>query len=153
MRPPLEIRDAGSDDYEAIFGLHEAHFKEGIERIWGWDGSRQRENFADEWRTVTTRSLFLAERWIGYVQLKENADCLYLLCLAVKPEFQGRGIGRSVMNGLQAEAARCTLPLRLSVFRSNPRAERFYEGLGFQVSGSNEDLIRMEWLPSSGLNI
>lgn len=54
------------------------------------------------------------------------------------------------MNGLQAEAARSTLPLRLSVFRSNPRAERFYEGLGFQVSGSNEDLIRMEWLPSLG---
>lgn len=150
MSPPLEIRDAGSDDYEAIFGLHEALFKEGIERIWGGDDSRQRENFADEWRTLTTRSLFLAERWIGYVQLKKGADCLYLLCIAVMPEFQGMGIGRSVMNGLQAEAAECALPLRLSVFRSNPRAERFYEGLGFRVSGMNEDLIRMEWLPSLG---
>lgn len=148
MSPPLEIRDAGSDDYEAIFGLHEALFKEAIERIWGWDDSRQRENFAEEWRTVATRSLFLAEGWVGYVQLKHEADCLYLLCLAVMPDFQGMGIGRSVMNGLQAEATRSELPLRLSVFRSNPRAERFYEGLGFQVSGTNGDLIRMEWLPS-----
>ena len=150
MSPPFEIRDAGSDDYEALFGLHEALFKEGIERIWGWDEFRQRENFAEEWESVTTRSLFLAERWIGYVQLKEEADCLYLLCLAVMPEFQGMGIGRSVMAGLQIEAARCALPLRLSVFRSNPRAERFYEGLGFRVSGMNEDLVRMEWLPSRG---
>jgi ribosomal protein S18 acetylase RimI-like enzyme len=150
MSPPVEIRDARSDDYEAIFGLHEALFKEGIERIWGWEDSRQRENFAEEWQSVTTRSLFLGERWIGYVQLKEEADCLYLLCLAVMPEFQGMGIGRSVMAGLQIEAARCALPLRLSVFRSNPRAERFYEGLGFRISGMNEDLVRMEWLPSRG---
>jgi ribosomal protein S18 acetylase RimI-like enzyme len=150
MSSLFEIRDAGSDDYEAMFGLHEALFKEGIERIWGWDDSRQRENFADEWRTVATRSLFFAERWIGYVQLKEEADCLYLLCIAVKPEFQGMGIGRSVMAGLKMEAERCALPLRLSVFRSNPRAERFYEGLGFRVSGMNEDLVRMEWSPSPG---
>lgn len=148
MSSLFEIRDAGSDDYEAIFGLHEALFKEGIEMIWGWDESWQRENFAEEWRTATTRSLFLAERWIGYVQLKKEADCHYLLCLAVMPDFQGMGIGRSVMNGLQAEATRSELPLRLSVFRTNPRAERFYEGLGFQVSGTNGDLIRMEWLPS-----
>lgn len=150
MSPPLEIRDAGSDDYEAIFGLHEALFKEGIERIWGWDDSRQRENFADECRTVMTRSLFWAEQWIGYVQLKEEADCLYLLCLAVTPDFQGMGIGRSVMAGLQLEAAGCALPLRLWVFRTNPRAEQFYSRLGFRVSGLNEHLVRMEWLPSLG---
>ena len=150
MSPHFEIRDAGLDDYEAIFGLHEALFKDAIDRIWGWDETRQRENFAEEWQSVTTRSLFLVARWIGYVQLKEDGDCLYLLCIAVKPEFQGMGIGRSVMAGLQAEASRCALPLRLSVFRTNPRAERFYRGLGFQVSTMNEDLVRMEWLPSHG---
>lgn len=147
MSSLFEIRDAGSDDYEAIFGLHEALFKEGIEMIWGWDESWQRENFAEEWRTATTRSLFHAERWIGYVQLQEKPDCLYLLCIAVMPEFQGMGIGRSLIAGLQVEAARCALPLRLSVFRTNPRAERFYEGLGFRVSGNKEELVRMEWLP------
>jgi len=147
MRPSLEIRDARSDEYEAIFSLHEALFKEGIERIWGWDDARQRENFAEEWRSVRTRSLLFAERWIGYVQLKLETDCLYLLCLAVIPEFQGTGVGRSVMDELKKQAVTSGLPLRLSVFRSNPRAERFYQGLGFRVSGMNEDLVRMEWLP------
>lgn len=57
---------------------------------------------------------------------------LYLL-----PDFQGLGIGSSLVSSLQCEAAERRVPLRLKVLKVNP-AKRFYERMGFSVKEETE---------------
>lgn len=63
------------------------------------------------------------------------------LCLAVRPDAQRRGIGRSLMSHLQAEASRCGASrVRLFVASSNQHARALYASLGF-VSQT----VEMRW--------
>lgn len=80
---------------------------------------------------------------------KEESDFIYLLSIAIIPDFQGRGIGREIMLGFQRMAEELGQPLRLSVFRTNPRALSFYLNLGFRVAEETPEFHRLEWLPET----
>jgi len=145
MLATFEVRDAEPADYEHVFDLYGALFREHIEQIWGWDEAWQIANFAEEWRTARTRVIVVEGRIAGYIQLKLEADHSYLLSLGIAPTSQGGGIGRRIMEDLMGETVRRGVPLRLSVFRTNPRALKFYEVLGFQVTEATAEFHRLEW--------
>jgi ribosomal protein S18 acetylase RimI-like enzyme len=84
--------------------------------------------------------LHLGGSFDGYIQL-----------IAVFPEFQGRGLGESVMRFAEEKIFQRSKNVFLSVSSFNPRAQKFYERLGYQktgelvdflVAGSNEILMR-----------
>ena len=57
--------------------------------------------------------------------------------LAVRPEFQGRGLGTAILeHAIQAEANRGADRATLEVRRSNAPARRLYERLGFEVAAT-----------------
>ncbi|KPL54860.1 hypothetical protein ABB55_23735 [Prosthecomicrobium hirschii] len=65
----------------------------------------------------------------------------YLELLAVLPAFQGRGIGRAVMDWLAGEGLKAGgTNLWLCVSDWNAPARAFYEGLGFEAVGPIPDL-------------
>ena len=142
------MRPASAADALAVYFLYKALFQEHIEKIWGWDETWQQGNFAEEWQVAETRCAYSGSRLAGYVQLKREPDHLYLLSVALGPDFQGRGIGRRIMLGFQEEAAHAGLPLRLSVFRTNLRALAFYKSLDFRVTAETEEFHRLEWCPA-----
>jgi len=56
--------------------------------------------------------------------------------ISVDPAFQGRGVGRALVEGAIAEASRRGgRRLTLRVFEANERARRLYEAAGFLVEG------------------
>lgn len=58
----------------------------------------------------------------------------YIDCVAVNPEFQGKGIGSALFNFLIKEfVSNQQKPLGLLVDLDNPQAKRLYKRLGFQV--------------------
>jgi ribosomal protein S18 acetylase RimI-like enzyme len=79
--------------------------------------------------------ILLVERLPREVRLRT----LYLL-----PDFQGRGIGCSLVSALQKEAAARAVPMRLHVLKVNP-AKRFYERLGFGVEEETEYFFYMRY--------
>jgi ribosomal protein S18 acetylase RimI-like enzyme len=145
----FELHEAEPSDAEPIYALYESLFRHHIEQIWGWDEAWQRANFTEEWQMARTWRVESQGRLAGYIQQKNEQDFVYLLSVAIIPDFQGRGIGRQIMAGFQDEAARLGQPLRLSVFRTNPRALSFYQGLDFRVTEETEAFHRLEWLPAS----
>ena len=156
IRPPFsmppsdfELHEAAASDADPIYGLYESLFRHHVEQIWGWDEAWQRENFAEEWEVTRTWRVESQGRLAGYIQQKNEQDFVYLLSVAIIPDFQGRGIGRQIMGRFQEEAAKLGQPLRLSVFRTNPRALSFYQGLGFRVTEETDAFHRLEWLPAS----
>ena len=61
-----------------------------------------------------------------------------------RAEHCTRGIGTTLLHGLQSEAAAAGKPLRLHVERFNP-ALRLYERLGFQQIEDRGVYLFMEW--------
>ncbi len=149
MTPSFDLRSATPDDGDAVFALYEELFRHHIERIWGWDPAWQTLNFAEEWRAARTEVIFSAGRLAGYLQVKNEPDHTYILSLGLLPSVQGQGIGRLIMSDLKKEAGPRGLPLRLSVFRTNPRALRFYETLDFRITDATPEFHRLEWRPDS----
>ncbi|MDB6080147.1 MAG: hypothetical protein JWO82_3894 [Akkermansiaceae bacterium] len=145
--PPYELRVATDADRPPVYRIYGELFRGDIERIWGWDETWQRENFAAEWGASETRIIEVAGRLAGYIQRQFREDHDYLLSLGLIPEMQGRGLGSSIMRGLQKEAGMRGLALRLSVFRTEPRRLPFYQGLGFRVTETAEAFWRLECLP------
>ena len=61
---------------------------------------------------------------------------LYLRNIALHPDVQGQGMGTRLVKQLQEQAAKRNVPFNLSLFRTNHRAARFYERLGFERTGA-----------------
>jgi ribosomal protein S18 acetylase RimI-like enzyme len=77
-----------------------------------------------------------------YVARKEEE--IRIVDIALMPEFCNRGIGTTLLRGLQAEAAAAGKPLRIHVERFNP-ALRLYERLGFREIADRGVYLFMEW--------
>jgi len=67
----------------------------------------------------------------GFVSLQGDT----LAALFVSPAFQGRGLGRRLMDRVKRLRDR----LELTVYRENQRAVRFYRRCGFAVVGERTD--------------
>ena len=147
--PHFKLTGASPADAGPIFDLYKELFHGHIQQIWGWDETWQRLNFEEEWKTARTWRIESQDRLVGYLQQKEENDFIYLLSVAIIPDFQGRGIGREIMLGFQRMAEELGQPLRLSVFRTNPRALSFYLNLGFRVAEEAPEFHRLEWLPET----
>lgn len=61
-------------------------------------------------------------------------DWWYLAHIYIKPEYQGRGIGTEIIKNDISEHDK----ILLQVMKSNPRAKKLYESLGFVVSQEND---------------
>ena len=90
---------------------------------------------------------------VGYVCLWEVADELHITNIAVHPAFRRRGIARTLLGGVLADA--CQRKLRLVVLEvrpSNAEARGLYDAFGFRVVGrrrgyyydTGEDALVME---------
>lgn len=70
-------------------------------------------------------------------------DSLHIVELQLLPEMQGKGIGSAVVRHLIQHGAGLGLPVTLSVVPANPRAQRLYERLGFEVTGVEGPFVHM----------
>jgi ribosomal protein S18 acetylase RimI-like enzyme len=125
--------------------LFRAAFHAHIQEIWGWDESWQRSNFEEEFASAETSVIEDGGRIIGYFQILNEDDRIYLLDLVISAELQGRGIGSGVIKALQQLASARNVPLQLAVFRTNPQAQRLYKRLGFVQVGETEVHVKMCW--------
>jgi len=145
MVPHFTISAAGEDDYDSVFALHEQLFRTHIEQIWGWHQDWQRENFSNNWKQCDTRVIESHRELIRYVQTFQYPDHIFLKNLGLLPPHQSKGIGLSIMQDLQAKATALGLPIRLSVFTTNPRAQRFYERIGSINESRTAEFQHVSW--------
>ena len=82
-----------------------------------------------------------------YVARKEEE--IRIVDIALMPDHCNRGIGTTLLRGLQAEAAAAGKPLRIHVERFNP-ALRLYERLGFREIADRGVYLFMEWRAITG---
>jgi ribosomal protein S18 acetylase RimI-like enzyme len=141
----MQFSLATQSDQDAIFALHEKVFRPHIEQIWGWDDAWQKNHFQTSWQDVQTEIFRENGALMGYVQSYQEPEYYYVKNFAVEPQVQGQGIGSTVMELIKQRALHEGLPIMLSVFRTNLRAIKFYERLGFEQFEKVETGVRMQW--------
>jgi ribosomal protein S18 acetylase RimI-like enzyme len=152
----VELRAATAADSEFCYQLHKAALGPYVAAIWGWDDQTQRASHArvfnpDRWQIITARGVD-----IGMIDVERRPDEIYLGRIEISPDYQGRGIGTSLVSALIAEASRNGQALALEVLSVNERAYALYERLGLVEVGRHGDnnvKIAMRYLPSSATEL
>jgi ribosomal protein S18 acetylase RimI-like enzyme len=141
----MDLRPTVDSEEADLFEIHRSVFRPHIEQIWGWDERCQRSNFAMELACSTTSTIRIDALIVGYVQLRDEANRIYVQNIALLPDFQRQGIGTRLIKELQAKAAARGVPVELGVFRTNAPARRFYERLGFEWTYDTETHTELSW--------
>lgn len=122
---------------------------------WGWDEAMQRSFLHMQWNAQRHSYLQIypnakqyvvcsGEAPVGRIIVSRSDREIRLIDLSILTLFRNRGIGTKLLLRLQNEAASASLPLRLSVLRTNP-AKSLYVRLGFRMAGENGIYDYMEW--------
>ena len=82
---------------------------------------------------------------IGVIKVLQDGTTWTLEQFQVAPEFQGRGLGTTVLRALIEDARRSGALLRLSVLKQNPAA-RLYARLGFRTLAESANAYKMTFI-------
>ena len=161
MRTTVHLRPAAKEDEDFLFHLYCDTRAEEV-KMWGlataqaeallhmqYD-ARQRSyefQFADAENSI----VLLDRRPVGRMLVCKSGGEFRLVDIALLADTRGAGIGRRLLEDLQAEAQKAGKPVRLHVEKSNP-AIRLYERLGFVTIADKGAYIQMERASLSGDN-
>jgi ribosomal protein S18 acetylase RimI-like enzyme len=144
--PDLRVRPALSGDREFLFEVRRAALRAYVEQTSGWDDAEQRVIADKEFAELPYAVVEESGRTVGYVCVLHRSEYDFIEEIALLPEAQGRGIGTRVLRDILGAAQRRGVPVRLSVFVSNP-AQALYARLGFEVVRIEEPRMSMRWTP------
>lgn len=139
---------ADKSHYEFIYRLKKQVYLDYIKRIWSWDEDAQREFYAQEWQTLIPDVILYNKKPIGTICVWNDDESLHIERFYILPEYQNKGIGSHLVKTVLDKADKEGLTARLHVLKINP-AISLYQRLGYQVTGEDEILYRMERKPES----
>lgn len=105
----------------------------------------QKNYYALQYPNLETKIILFENEKIGKLLLADLVDRLVIVDLALLLKYQNIGIGTEVLQRIVERARNSNQNIELSVLRSNERAKRLYERMGFQVINYSELYIKLEW--------
>lgn len=87
---------------------------------------------------------------VGFGYCKKDESETYLTG-GLKESFRGKGYGKNLFSHLLTEAKSFNTPITLEVLKTNERAKRLYESLGFSELSSDDRVIKMEYRNDSAV--
>jgi ribosomal protein S18 acetylase RimI-like enzyme len=76
---------------------------------------------------------------MGTITLEKRPTAIFLALIEIHPDYQGRGLGSSLIRDVISDAYGRGLDVELNVLKANPRAKRLYERLGFMITEEQEE--------------
>jgi ribosomal protein S18 acetylase RimI-like enzyme len=140
----LRVRPALGSDREFLFEVRRAVLRGYVEQTAGWDDAEQRSTADKEFTELPFAVVEESGRSIGYVCVIHEREHDFVEEIALLPETQGRGIGTQLLRSILRAARRRGVPVRLSVFVTNP-ARTLYARLGFEVVRIADPRMSMQW--------
>lgn len=121
----------------------------------GWDSAQkatfvqmqfdaQHAYYREHYAGASFDIILVSGRSAGRLYVERASEEFRIIDIALLPEFCNRGIGTTLLKGLQVEAHAARKPLRIHVERFNP-ALRLYERLGFRQIADRGVYLFMEW--------
>jgi ribosomal protein S18 acetylase RimI-like enzyme len=145
------LRQATLADRDYLFNLHRATMREYVDATWGWNDEWQRDYFDKKFDPDVSQIIRVFDQYAGVLVTEDRPEELYLALIEVAPSYQNQGIGTTIVQDLQAQAAAQHKPVALHVLKANVPAQRLYERLGFTLDDTEEHKLRLVWqAPSTG---
>ena len=141
-----ELRSGVAADENWLFDLYCRTMMPFTKATWGWDNAFQSAGFSEHLAPADWTVITISQRGVGGFVLKENISNVWLEMLLIEPDYQGCGIGSSVVQSIKDSAVASGKPLQLSVMKSNT-ATSFYEAHGFTVYDADDWCYKLQWLP------
>lgn len=85
---------------------------------------------------------------VGRLYLEPRSTQLYIVDIALLPEWRGQGLGTAILEALQAAGHASGRSVGIMVEKYNP-ALRLYRRLGFTDVADHEVYLEMEWRPQA----
>jgi ribosomal protein S18 acetylase RimI-like enzyme len=136
----LSYRPANPEQYETFFNLMVEQSNEYIRTTLQLMGADLTE-FGQLFRTVgEVYGIDQDGELAGFYWVELREKVLHLHGLILRPEFQGQGIGKEVLDFLERQYSERIEAIELGVHRSNQRAIALYEKQGYQTVRTFDDL-------------
>ena len=139
MSSTYTLRLATDDDYDFLYALHVAAIRPSVEATYGWDDAFQAEYFRSRWDPSKRQIICVNGVDIGTIKLEQRPKTIFLALIEIHPDYQGQGIGTALIRDVVADAHRRGLDVELHVLKTNPKAKRLYERLGFVITEEREN--------------
>lgn len=118
-----------------------------IEDIWGWDQEWQESDFKKHFNPDDITVIRDENRAIGYAQIEDQDNQLYIRMLLLHPDYQRKGIGSHLLKSVIEKARTQSKAVALQVFKTNEQAKKFYEQHGFLAQGEEANSYTMAFKP------
>ncbi|MBD0838085.1 GNAT family N-acetyltransferase [Streptomyces sp. TRM68416] len=126
-----EIRRAGAEDVPAVKAVTDAAYRHYIERIGQVPQPMERDHAA---YVAAGRVFVTGEPVVGLVVVEAYDDHLYVDNIAVHPDAQGTGVGRRLLEFVDAHARALGLPeVRLCTNAKMWENQKIYPRFGYEV--------------------
>jgi ribosomal protein S18 acetylase RimI-like enzyme len=142
--PDFCLRPAEQGDYPFALALYLEGAKEHLAKIGRWDEDRFVALFYRGYEHGQTRIICVKGEVVGFIQVVDFADRLYLRQIHLIDGFRGRGIGSTLIDAELKRGTQTGRPVTLDVMHGNP-ARRLYVRLGFETTGKDPDKEQMIW--------
>ena len=138
----IALRTACGEDFVFARNLYFETMRAMIERLFGWDQTREERNFAEFFKVEEVRIIIADGQDVGWIQEQVEDRTINLGSFYVMPAMQGRGIGTKVLKLLLTGAADQAKVMTLAVVKINP-ARHFYEKRGFRITHEDQHKFYM----------
>ena len=133
----VSLRSYRPLDFEYARGLYFETMRWAIERVFGWDQTRQESSFAEWFKPNEVQIVVVDGVDAGWIQWRANDQAVSLGSIYIAPGMQRKGIGTRVIRMISECATQRSQPMILAVMKINP-ALAFYERLGFRVTHEDD---------------
>jgi GNAT superfamily N-acetyltransferase len=128
----VHLRQATPDDFEFLYQVHREAMRDYVERTWGWNEECQQQYFREHFDPDEYQIVVYRGEDVGMMAVDRRGGEIHLNKMALRPAFQGRGLGTYLINRVLDEAR--GKMVWLQVLKVNP-ARRLYERIGFTIAG------------------
>ncbi|SMP26853.1 GNAT family N-acetyltransferase [Shimia sagamensis] len=143
----LRFDVAKETDAKRLATLRVKAMQPSLEAVGRFNQERARRRFLDTFVPADTTLVFSGKQLLGFFELRDRGDHLYLDHFYIAPEQQGRGLGSMILQWVLRDAAERDLPVRLMALKDSP-ANKFYRLHGFEVVAQEEFDTLYQWVPA-----
>lgn len=134
---------SSKEDREFARKAHHAAYQDVVIKQFGiWDEVLQDQFFDKAWSGSAHEIVWCNEKRCGYFAAQENEYQIDIHEIVIIPEYQGLGIGTSILEYMLASAKLKNVPVYLQVLKEN-KAIELYKKLGFIELSQNTTHTKM----------
>lgn len=143
--PGFTLRAAEPEDFTFVWTLYRGLMQALSQELGLWHVTAQRAMIRSAVNGDEVSIILAGERPVGWLQLQDAEDAIYIHQLYIDAEHQSRGIGSELLSEIVGRARRQSKPVHLWVIRNNERARQLYERLGFAVADEDRVKFHLVW--------